>query len=122
MKKTVALMVVLLLAAGPAFAACAICNGVASDNIAKHAGCKFLRGLANTGLGWTELIVTPVSEAKAGNDPVVGLFKGIGNTLLRTGNGVVEVLTFPIPGSSPWLKEDSACPLESMQSVKGKSA
>ena len=108
MKKLLALVVVLVIAWAPmSFAACAICDSTTSDSWGKATGAKVVRGIANTGLGWSELIRQPViAENK---------FQGVGNGVVeafrRTGVGVLQLLTFPFPNvHTPELTP--SCPLE----------
>ncbi len=69
---------------------------------------KLGRGVANTLTGWMELPkhtlmgvfscnVTPIEGA------AVGVFRGFGRAVERTGIGLYEVFTFPIPGYAPLL-------------------
>lgn len=61
---------------------------------------KFERGAINTTTGWMEVGVQP-AEGAQGPRPVSGVFFGVGKGVLkglqRTGMGLVEVVTFPLP-------------------------
>lgn len=66
---------------------------------------KFGRGLANTGLGWVEIPVVFYENHKD-RKPItyqlcVGPMVGLKRTLVRTGVGVFEMLTFPISWGAP---------------------
>lgn len=65
----------------------------------KPASVKLWRGIVNTLTGWGELIRQPIILTK--EDGAVGVPTGIINgvfmTLVRTGAGIVEVATFPLP-------------------------
>ncbi len=104
----------LLVLASPSFAAppCGVCKAAESDSYFQKLGGQLTRGVANTALGWTELINQPVKESHAGGNILVGVFNGFGQGLLRTAKGVGEILTSPLPrveGQYPKLAED--CPL-----------
>lgn len=59
------------------------------------------RGLLNLATGFVDVCVRTIEESKTGT-PVVGTVKGLllgtGCGLLRTGSGVVDLLTFWVPG------------------------
>ena len=61
---------------------------------------KMGRGVVNVLTGWIEL-PKQVHQGTQENNPVVGagsgLFKGLWLTVLRTGVGIYEALTFPLP-------------------------
>ena len=62
---------------------------------------KLGRGVANTLTGWVELpkniYNTSVEENNAFAGMTLGLAKGAGMTIVRTGAGVYEIVTFPFP-------------------------
>ncbi len=60
---------------------------------------KLLRGLVNTFTGWGELIRQPIVQTmdQGWVGVPVGLINGIVMTVVRTGSGIVEVFTFPVP-------------------------
>ncbi|MBI4353415.1 MAG: exosortase system-associated protein, TIGR04073 family [Candidatus Omnitrophica bacterium] len=61
---------------------------------------KLGRGVANTLTGWVELpknIYTTSVEENAFAGITLGLAKGVGMTIVRTGAGVYEIVTFPFP-------------------------
>jgi len=79
---------------------------------------KLVRGVTNIATGWLEIpkqIYLTWKEEGAAKGLTVGPVKGIGMTLVRTGSGVGETLTFPVayPGfydpffhpSFVWQKE-----------------
>lgn len=60
---------------------------------------KLVRGVANIATGWLEIpkqIYITWKEEGAAKGLTVGPVKGIGMTLVRTGAGVGETLTFPV--------------------------
>lgn len=71
---------------------------------------KLGRGLANTLTGWVELPKNIYSTSVEDNPLAgitLGLAKGAGMTLVRTGAGIFEIATFPFP-----LPEDYKAILE----------
>ncbi len=61
---------------------------------------KLGRGIANTLTGWIELpknIYTTSVEDNPLAGVTLGLAKGAGMTLVRTGAGIYEIATFPFP-------------------------
>ena len=61
---------------------------------------KLGRGLANTLTGWVEIpknIYTTTVEENALSGMTLGLAKGAGMTIVRTGAGIYEIATFPFP-------------------------
>ncbi len=61
---------------------------------------KLGRGLANILTGWIEIpknIYDTSVEENVGMGLTVGLAKGIGMTVVRTGAGIYETITFPFP-------------------------
>jgi putative exosortase-associated protein (TIGR04073 family) len=66
---------------------------------AKLASTKLLRGLVNVATGAGELIRQPILCTREDGWPgvPVGIINGIFMTLLRTGGGAIEVVTFPWP-------------------------
>ena len=61
---------------------------------------KLGRGVANTLTGWVELpknIYNTSVEDNAFAGMTLGLAKGAGMTLVRTGAGIYEIATFPFP-------------------------
>jgi putative exosortase-associated protein (TIGR04073 family) len=61
---------------------------------------KLGRGLANTAFGWAELPVTFVEKVREGRSLTyllcVAPVLGVSRTVIRTGTGVVEMVTFPV--------------------------
>ena len=67
---------------------------------AQDAFTKLGRGVANTLTGWVELpknIYNTSVEGNAFSGMTLGLAKGAGMSIVRTGAGVYEVVTFPFP-------------------------
>lgn len=61
---------------------------------------KLGRGVANTLTGWVELpknIHQTSVEDNVLSGITLGLAKGVGMTIVRTGAGIYEVATFPFP-------------------------
>lgn len=61
---------------------------------------KLGRGVANTLTGWVELpknIYNTSVEDNAFAGITLGVAKGVGMTIVRTGAGIYEIATFPFP-------------------------
>ena len=84
--------------------ALALVIGSVRPVFAQDVGHKLGRGLVNVGTGWIEL-PKGIRDGSQDENPLVGvtsgLFKGLGLAVLRTGVGVLEVVTFPFP----WPKD-----------------
>ncbi len=115
MKKILLVMFVVLLSASLAYAAggkvseCKACANAKSSTGASAMGGRLCQGICNTALGWTEIFFRPGKEVAAGNNPLVGFFKGLGNAIARTGAGAVEIVTFWVPGDQVAMID--SCPL-----------
>ena len=73
---------------------------LATASYAQDPAKKLGRGLANILTGWIELpknIYDTSVEDKPLAGLTIGLAKGIGMTIVRTGAGIYEVVTFPFP-------------------------
>ena len=73
---------------------------VSSACFAQDAFSKLGRGVANTLTGWVELpknVYDTSREDNAFAGMTLGLAKGAGMTLVRTGAGIFEIATFPFP-------------------------
>ncbi|MDD5449262.1 MAG: exosortase system-associated protein, TIGR04073 family [Candidatus Omnitrophica bacterium] len=72
---------------------------IASVCYAQDAGKKLGRGLVNILTGWLELPKN-IYETSAKSNPLagitIGLAKGLGMTVVRTGAGIYETATFPL--------------------------
>ena len=83
---------------------------VATSSYAQDPAKKLGRGLANILTGWIELPKN-IYDVSVEDNPLagltIGLAKGIGMTIVRTGAGVYETVTFPFP-----IPEDYAPVLE----------
>jgi len=67
---------------------------------AQDPGKKLIRGLANVLTGWVELpknIYESSVEDNIFTGLTIGLAKGVGMTIVRTGAGIYETITFPFP-------------------------
>lgn len=74
--------------------------GMSTECYAQDFGKKLGRGLANILTGWIELpkqIYDTSVEENILAGLTMGLAKGIGMTIVRTGAGVYETVTFPFP-------------------------
>ncbi|MBI3252199.1 MAG: exosortase system-associated protein, TIGR04073 family [Candidatus Omnitrophica bacterium] len=61
---------------------------------------KLGRGVANALTGWVELpknIYSTSKESNAFAGMTLGLAKGAGMSIVRTGAGIYEIVTFPFP-------------------------
>jgi len=82
----------------------------ASSSFAQDPGKKIVRGVANILTGWVELpknIYETSVEDNIFSGITIGLAKGLGMTIVRTGAGIYELITFPFP-----IPEDYAPVLE----------
>jgi len=74
---------------------------VEPETYLENASYKLVRGLTNIVTSPAEIpkqiIITTRDRGAIG--PVLGLFKGIGMTIMRTGFGAWETVTFPAPNS-----------------------
>jgi len=73
---------------------------LASSSYAQDPAKKLGRGLANILTGWIELPKN-IYDTSVEDNPLagltIGLAKGVGMTIVRTGAGIYEVVTFPFP-------------------------
>ena len=73
---------------------------LATVSYAQDPAKKLGRGLANILTGWIELPKN-IYDTSVEDNPLagltIGLAKGIGMTIVRTGAGIYEVVTFPFP-------------------------
>jgi putative exosortase-associated protein (TIGR04073 family) len=70
------------------------------QEVADGVSTKLMRGLANVATGWVELpkqIYYTTHEDGWAKGVFVGPFKGIIMMLVRTGSGLGEVVSFPVP-------------------------
>lgn len=111
----VVLGVSLLATSGFAATECPVCNMAETDSYPNKAVGQLLRGGANVGLSWVELVNQPVKEVRA-NGPahlLIGMGKGLGQTCLRILEGAGEIITSPSPraqdGQYTQIADD--CPL-----------
>lgn len=73
---------------------------VARPSYAQDATKKLGRGLVNILTGWIELpknIYETIVESNPLTGITIGLAKGLGMTVVRTGAGIYETATFPFP-------------------------
>ena len=66
---------------------------------------KFVYGLKNTLLGWTELFTEPYEAVQNGENFFVGLGTGVWNGVGQTLGGALHFVTFPIPAIDVPLPE-----------------
>ncbi|MFA6142234.1 MAG: exosortase system-associated protein, TIGR04073 family [Candidatus Omnitrophota bacterium] len=85
---------------------------IANAGYAQDMGKKIYRGLANIVTGWVELPKN-IYDTSVEDNPLsgltIGLAKGVGMTIVRTGAGVYETVTFPFPipeGYAPVLEPE----------------
>ena len=74
--------------------------GMATQCYAQDPAKKLGRGVANILTGWVELpknIYETSVEENVLSGLTMGLAKGVGMTIVRTGAGVYETVTFPFP-------------------------
>ena len=85
---------------------------MASPSFAQNPSKKLGRGLVNILTGWVELPKN-IYETSAESNPfagiTIGLAKGLGMTVVRTGAGIFDAATFPFPlpeGYKPILEPE----------------
>ncbi|MGB2629676.1 MAG: exosortase system-associated protein, TIGR04073 family [Candidatus Omnitrophota bacterium] len=74
--------------------------GITTQCYAQDPAKKLGRGLANVLTGWVELpknIYDTSVEENILSGLTMGLAKGVGMTIVRTGAGIYETVTFPFP-------------------------
>ncbi len=85
---------------------------LSTPSYAQDAFKKLGRGVVNTFTGWIEVPKGIVDESKSSNilaGLTVGTVKGFGLGLVRTGAGIYETVTFPLPipeGYEPIVKPE----------------
>ena len=93
---------------------------IATASHAQDVGKKLYRGVANILTGWIELPKN-IYDTSVEDNPLsgltIGLAKGVGMTIVRTGAGVYETVTFPFP-----IPEGYAPVIEPEFVFKGESA
>ena len=111
MRKVLMVVLVVLMTSSFAYAMtdCKVCENLKSGTPATAIGTRLVHGIANAGFGGTELFFRPGKVSAGGGNPIIGFVQGIGNTVMRTGVGVLEVATFWVPGD-PIVTMES-CPL-----------
>jgi len=85
---------------------------IATESYAQNPAKKLVRGVANILTGWVELPKN-IYDTSVEDNPLsgltIGLMKGVGMTIVRTGAGVYETATFPFPipeGYAPVLEPE----------------
>ncbi|MBN1526673.1 MAG: exosortase system-associated protein, TIGR04073 family [Candidatus Omnitrophica bacterium] len=85
---------------------------IATASYAQDPAKKLGRGLANVLTGWIELPKN-IYDTSVEDNPLsgitIGLAKGVGMTIVRTGAGIYETVTFPFPipeGYTPVLEPE----------------
>ena len=85
---------------------------IATSSYAQDPAKKLGRGLGNILTGWIELpknIYDTSVEDNLLSGLTIGLAKGVGMTIVRTGAGIYETVTFPFPipeGYAPVLEPE----------------
>ncbi len=83
-----------------------LCDAASSDDYLTKTSGRFLRGTANIGFCWLEMIHQPALEAKSGGNLFAGLAKGVGHSFLRVVKGIGDIATC----ASPLRDEDGTFP------------
>ena len=73
---------------------CPVCSKAESFRYGPKLFGSLMRGLLNTGLGWTEILNQPVQAARDKEGMAAGLGRAPGRAVTRTARGVKELLTF----------------------------
>lgn len=111
MKKLLLVVIAVLLLTGTAYAECWICDRVDTGEYASKAGGRLIRGLGNTLTGWAELFVSPGKEMEQGSHFFTAVVAALGNAIGRTGNGIVDLLTFWNPTTGKNIQDCPICGL-----------
>ncbi len=89
-----------------------VLNIASSESYAQDPAKKLARGLGNVLTGWIELPKN-IYDTSVEDNPLsgltIGLAKGVGMTIVRTGAGIYETVTFPFPipaGYEPVLEPE----------------
>ena len=101
MKKALALIAIfaLVLSVAPAFAQVPQSTTVDNPTVQSYgaeSAKKLANGVGNVALGWTQ----PFQDVRNNNGakgPIQVWVEGIGNGVVRTATGVVEIITSPVP-------------------------
>ena len=114
-KKILCSLVMMALLALPAFAGeCPVCKYADSTDYPVKVPGMILRGAANIGLGWYEIVDHAIDRTK-NNTPIVGTLIGIGEGTLyainRMGRGAIDVLGALVPGFNGVPPAGWACPV-----------
>lgn len=83
---------------GIAILALGVLCATSENSFAQDPFSKLGRGVANTLTGWVELpknVYATSVEDNAFTGATLGLAKGVGMTIVRTGAGIFEIVTFP---------------------------
>ncbi len=97
MAKRFMVMAVILALVGAPTAAFAASPWAAESGWANQAKGKFVYGLKNGLLGWTELFSEPYEAATGGGNFFLGVGEGIWNGVGQTVGGALHLITFPVP-------------------------
>ncbi len=88
-----------------------VCTRTTSDNWGVKTGSQLVRGVANAGGCWMEMVRQPMKETKAGGNILVGVGKGVGHTCLRLVKGGAEIITAPLPKAKDGSQIATDCPM-----------
>ena len=103
MKKFITFLTVFALISGPVFAASSWNReGISRCEKMKE---KFVYGLTNVALGWTEILQEPGEAIKEKRCFLCGFGQGLGNALGDTVGGAVHLITFWCPKTDVALPE-----------------
>lgn len=74
---------------------------VTNDNWSVRAPWRFLHGIVNLGLGWTELLVEPYKSVRfQGENIAQGVTDGFAEALYYSVAGIWDLATFWVPGQA----------------------
>jgi hypothetical protein len=109
MKKALALIVLfaMVIAVAPAFAQVPepVVNEKADlENYGAKTAVKAANGVGNVALRWTQPFQDVRNNKNGEKGPIQVWVEGIGNGVVRTAAGVVEIITAPVPSVS-WEKD-----------------
>ena len=105
MRKVLALLMILTIISGSAFAAEPSSWKKEGDTYGTKIRNKFWFGLANTAFGWTELFQEPAEAYQSKECVLTGFGKGLWHTVADTVGGAVHLVTFWCPKTDIPLPE-----------------
>ena len=108
MKKAICLVIVLAIMLSPAMA-------FAGHNFSHKANDRLMFGLKNVAFGWTDLFVEPPQHERF----MLGMGKGLSDTVLNTVGGAMHVGTFLVPQMDLPDLPEGGVDMDRLRNLKG---